>query len=271
MKKGGDDGAEEKGDDGAGDAAGEFARPENDEGERSGGENGVGPIDGAGVFGEHFHFFGEFGGNIIDGEAEEIFDLRAEDDDRDAAGETGGDGIGDELDHRAEARETHDEEHDAGHSGADDEILNAVLRDGGVNDANESAGGSADLHAGTAERRDEKTGDDGGPETGLRFDAGGDAEGHGERKGDDADGESGGEVGGEVRAGVSFERGEKSRVERKSRARFFRHGRAFSNILISLCLYQKGRDRQTRGLASEEQESADKGEIRAGGRKLLGC
>jgi hypothetical protein len=61
-------------------------------------------------------------------------------------------------------------------------------------DDDEGAGGAADLGGRSAERGDQKAGDDGAVDSGLRREAGGDGKGHGQRKSDQAYGDSGDQI-----------------------------------------------------------------------------
>ena len=64
------------------------------------------------------------------GQAAEILDLRAEDENGDAAGESRRDRIGNEFDHGAQAGQAHDHKQHPGHDRADGEIFSAIF---GVN------------------------------------------------------------------------------------------------------------------------------------------
>ena len=86
-----------------------------------------------------------------------------------------------------------DEQH-AGHQRGDGESVDAVLLHDAVDDHDERAGRSADLHARAAERGDEEAGDDGGPQAAVRRHAAGDRERDRERQRDDADDDARGEV-----------------------------------------------------------------------------
>ncbi len=57
------------------------------------------------VAGEGFHAQPEDAGNFVEVQAEEVFDLRAGDQDGDAVGESDDDGAGNELDRGAQAGE----------------------------------------------------------------------------------------------------------------------------------------------------------------------
>ena len=133
----------------------------------------------------------EFAGNGADAKAEEVLDLRGGDQDGDAVGESDDDRAGDESHRCTEAGEGHGDEDDAGHERDHSRPLMPKRRDDAGDDDDERSGRPADLRSRAAQRGDEKTGDDGGVEAGLRSDSGGDAEGHGERQGHQADGDAG--------------------------------------------------------------------------------
>ena len=86
------------------------------------------------------------------------------------------------------------DQQNAGHDRAHEQAVDAVDGDDAGDDDDEGAGGSADLSPRAAEGRDQKSGDDGGVDSGLRSDAGGDGEGHGQRQSDEADGDAGDEI-----------------------------------------------------------------------------
>src|SRR5262249_41045845 len=103
------------------------------------------------------------------------------------------------------------------HERRDREAIDAVALDDSVDDDDERARGTADLDARAAERRDEESRDDGGPETGRGGEAAGDREGDRQRDRDDADDDAGregadaevaagGEGGAGLRRGVAAER-----------------------------------------------------------------
>ncbi len=112
----------------------------------------------------------------------------------DAVGESDDDGPRDEANGGAEAGKSHGQQDDSGHQRDHGEAGQAEAGDDAGDDDDECAGGSADLGARAAQGGDEKTGDDGGVESGLRRDSRGDAKGHGERQRDQADGDAGKKV-----------------------------------------------------------------------------
>ena len=132
--------------------------------------------------------------NFIQLQSEEVFDLRAGDQDRDAVGEADDDRPRNELDRRAHAGEAHDHQQDAGHHRAHEQAVDAVLGDDAGDHDDERAGRPADLRPRAAQRRDQKAGDDRAVDAGLRRESGGDGERHGQRQRDQADGDAGNQV-----------------------------------------------------------------------------
>ena len=159
-------------------------------------------VDGMGVGGEGLDAGEEFRRQVVDLQAEEILDLRHEDDDGDTVGETDDDGDRDEADQLPHARDAHCQQKGASQHGRTEQVHEAVGGNDAVNDRDECAGGAADLHARAAEERGQQAGDDGGPDAGGRGTAAGDGEGHGERQGENADGDARSEVLAELRARV---------------------------------------------------------------------
>src|SRR5215813_6516279 len=122
---------------------------------------------------EDVDFAGEIRGDRVGYlEPEVVLDLSAEDENGDAAGEADCDWIRDVFDHRAETGESHDQQDDSCHDCADEQIARAVLLADAVQDNDESAGRAANGDARTAERRNQKTSNYGGEDSGLRLDAG---------------------------------------------------------------------------------------------------
>ena len=124
-------------------------------------------------------------------EAQQILDLRREDDDRDAAREARHDRVRDELDRASEPRQAERDEDQAGENRADRQAFDPVAGDDPVHDDDEGARRPADLDAAASEERDQESRDDGGDEPLLRRHAGGDREGESERNRDDADDDAG--------------------------------------------------------------------------------
>ncbi len=154
---------------------------------------------------EGSHFFNEVGGNGIKLKTEKILDLRGEDEDGDAVGETDRDRTGDIPDDRSHPRSAHENENKAGHHGADRQIGQAVLLDDPVDDDDKGAGGPADLHPRTSQSRDDETGNDGGENARAGRDARGDAKSHGQGKRHDSHRDARHHVGGELRPRIVFQ------------------------------------------------------------------
>jgi hypothetical protein len=141
--------------------------------------------------GQRLHAQPEDTGNFFQFEAEEIFHLRAGDEDGNAVGKADDDGTRNVLYRGAHAGQAHDDENDAGHHRAHEQAVDAVRGDDAGDDDHEGSGGAADLGGRSAERGDQKAGHYGAIDSGLRREAGGDGEGHGERQSDQAYGDSG--------------------------------------------------------------------------------
>jgi hypothetical protein len=95
-------------------------------------------------------------GTLSELQAEEIFHLRAGDQNGDAVGEADHDGARNELDGGAHAGDAHDHQQNSGHHGAHEKSVDAMKRDDAGHDDDEGAGGSADLSFGAAQQRDQE-------------------------------------------------------------------------------------------------------------------
>ena len=113
---------------------------------------------------------------------EEILHLRGEDQQRNPGGEARGHRIGDIFDQRPQPQEPEDDEQDARHQRRQDKPLVAVPGHDAVNDDDERARRPADGEPAPAEKRHEKTGDDGRIQPPFRRQAGSDGERKRERK-----------------------------------------------------------------------------------------
>ena len=139
-------------------------------------------------------------------QSQKVFDLRGEDGEGDARGETHHDGIGNELDHAAQAEHPEQHQEDAGHDGGHQQPRQAETLHHSVDDDDEGTGGSADLHAASAQSRDDYAGHNGGenPHSGadgvlhIPTGRGGDGERDGQREGNNADHQPGQQIGREV-------------------------------------------------------------------------
>ena len=137
-------------------------------------------------------------------QAEQIADLRAGDQDGDAVGEADHDRPRDVLHRGPEPGDAEQDQHHAGHQGAHEQPVEAVGGDDAGHDHHECPGGSADLHARAAERRDREAGDRAAIQAGLRRQPRCDGERHGQRQGDEPDGDAGDDVGCQQSGRVPF-------------------------------------------------------------------
>jgi hypothetical protein len=158
------------------------------------------------VLGQYAQLGEEVRRHLRDREAQQVLHLRQRDQHGDAVGESDHDADRHIANQRSEPQQAHHEQQHAGAGGCDQQVGQPEAFDDAVDDHDEGAGGSADLHTGASQQGDQRTGDDRGPEAGFRLEAGGDGEGHGKRQGHDADRESCTEVGAEPRARVSAQR-----------------------------------------------------------------
>ncbi len=127
-------------------------------------------------------------------QAEEIFDLGAGDQHRDAVGKPDDHRPRNKLHRRAHAGRAQHDEYGARHHRAHVQAVDAVHGDDPGDHDDERAGGPANLSLRSAQGGDQKAGDDGAVDAGLRRQSGGDGEGHGQRQGHQADGDSGDDV-----------------------------------------------------------------------------
>ena len=146
------------------------------------------------IAGERIHALPEDSGNFVEMHSEEIFDLRAGDEDGDAIGESDDDGPGNEFHASAKSGRAHDDEQDSSHDGAHEQAVNAVNGDDPRDHDDERAGRAADLSLGSAEGGDQESGDHRAVDAGLRRESRGDGKCHREWKGDEADCDAGDQV-----------------------------------------------------------------------------
>ena len=144
--------------------------------------------------GEGFHPQPEFAGNLGQLQAEEILDLRAGDQHRDAVGKTDHHRARNKLHRRAHAGCAQHNEDGARHHGAHVQPVNAMHGDDPGDHDDESAGGSANLSLRSAQCRDQKAGDHRAVDAGLRRQSRCDGKGHGQRQGHQPDRDSGDDV-----------------------------------------------------------------------------
>ena len=104
---------------------------------------------------------------MIDLQAEEVPDLRAGDDQRDAVGEPHDNGPRDEAHRGAKPEQPRGRQQDARHHRAHEQAVHAVARHDASHDYDERAGGPADLELRSPSAEIEKSGDDGAVDAGL--------------------------------------------------------------------------------------------------------
>ena len=124
-------------------------------------------------------------------QAEEIFDLRAGNQHRDAVGKADHHRPRNELHRRAHAGCAQHDQDGARHDGAHVQAVNAMHRDDPRNHDDEGAGGPANLSFRSAQRGDQKASDHRAVNAGLRRQSRCDGESHSERQCHQADGDSG--------------------------------------------------------------------------------
>ncbi len=170
-------------------------------------------VDGMRVGGQGLDAAEELGRQVVDLQAEEILDLGEENDHRDAVGEADDHGDRNETDELPHAGDAHGEQEDAGENGGAHQVGVTVNGDDAIDDGDEGAGRATDLHARSAEERNDEAGDDGSPDACSGRNAGGDREGHGERQGEHADRDSRGQILAELRPVVGWQAVQQLRVE----------------------------------------------------------
>ena len=104
-------------------------------------------------------------------QAQKIFDLRQRHQHRNAIGETNHHGHGDEADQVAQLEQAHGKQQHARHRGGQDQVGHAMALHNAVDDDDEGARWPANLHPAAAQQRNQKAGNDGGEQTGLRAQA----------------------------------------------------------------------------------------------------
>jgi hypothetical protein len=145
----------------------------------------------------------EVAGNVLDRDAEEVLDLRAGDEQRDAVREADHDRPRDEAHGGAESRHSRGDQERAGHHRAHEQARDAVLCHDGADDHDECSGRSANLVARAPEGGDEETDHDCAVDPRLRLQPGRDGKRHGQRECDQPDGDAGHQIQGEHTAGVA--------------------------------------------------------------------
>ena len=130
-------------------------------------------------------------------QSEEVLDLCGENGDGNTARKAHHDGVRDELDDGAELARTEQNEEHAGHHRGNHQPRQSELgvTHNAVDNDDEGARRSANLHPASAQGRDDETADDGRQNALRRRHARGDAKGYGKRKGHNAHYQAGHEVG----------------------------------------------------------------------------
>ena len=169
----------------AGHATGHAGPYENNgQGHRAHGQGNA--IDAAGMFGVGDDFFVKFSGRRRHRQSKEITNLGGENQDRDPAGEANRDRIRDELDDLAEFEKTHDHQQRARQHRGDGQPAVAELLNRVVDQHDEGARWTADLHTAPAERRNQETGHHRGIQPLLGLHPRGDGQRDGQRQRDNA-------------------------------------------------------------------------------------
>ena len=106
--------------------------------------------------------------NFLEMQPEEILDLRARDQHRNPIRKSNYDRPRNEFHSRAQARDAHDHQQHAGHHGAHEQSIHAVHRDDPRHHHHKRAGRPANLHLRSAQRRNQKSGDDRAVNSSLR-------------------------------------------------------------------------------------------------------
>jgi hypothetical protein len=143
---------------------------------------------------KRFHPQPEFAGNFGQLQAEEIFDLRAGYQHRDAVGKTDHDRPRNKFHRRTHAGRTQDNEDGSRHDGTHVQAVNTVRGNNPGNHDDEGAGGPANLSLGSAEGGDQEAGYHGAVNAGLRSEARCNRKCHCQRQGNQPDRNSGDEV-----------------------------------------------------------------------------
>src|SRR5262249_16388365 len=133
------------------------------------------------------HTAEKISGNRIETQAEEITDLRAGDENGNAVCESNDDRSWKILYGSTHARDAEQQEQNTGHHRTNEKAADAVFGNDSCHDYYERAGRAAYLGFRTAERRNQKTSNDGAIKAGLRREPRGNRESHRERKRDEAD------------------------------------------------------------------------------------
>ena len=144
--------------------------------------------------GKSLHSQPEFAGNLVQVQAEKIFDLGARDQDRDAVGKSDYDRARNKLHRCAHTGCAQDDEYRARHDRTHVQAVDAVYGDDAGDDDDKCTCRPADLSLRSAQSGDQEPGHDGAIDAGLRCQPGSDRERHGQRQCHQADRDPGNHV-----------------------------------------------------------------------------
>ena len=136
-----------------------------------------------GVRRQHLDAFEKLRRHLIDLQTKEILDLGQEDHHRNAIGEANHHRHRNEADQLPQPGQPHRQQQHPGQQGGAKQIDKAVGDDNAVNDRNERPGRPANLHPRTSEQRNQKTGNDAGPDPCCRRHTAGNGKRHRQRQG----------------------------------------------------------------------------------------
>ena len=193
-------------------AAGQL-RPQGDECHRANAHTGTPPVDGRQRPDVGYPFFNEVAGYVLHRQAQQVLNLSGKNRQRNTARETDDNGIRDVLDDCSQVQHAkHDEEHTS-HQRGNGQPLEAVLLDNTINNNNERARRTTNLHLGATKDGYKESSNDGGDNTLLGRHARSDTECNSQRQCDNTYNDSGQQVGGELLLRVVLERREKLRLK----------------------------------------------------------
>ena len=171
---------------------------------RSGNAHGKPPADDQHQHGEHcecggfvgesaevcrqcFYSQPEHAGNFVEMKPEEILDLSASDQYRDAVGETDHNRTGNKLDRCAQSRDAHNDKQHTCHDRAHKQAIHAMNSNDARHHDHERSGRPANLRLRSAQCGDKESRDDGAIDARLRSKSRGNSERHGQRQRDQTD------------------------------------------------------------------------------------
>ena len=156
-------------------------------------------------------------------QAEKIFDLRGEDGERDPGRKTDNNGIGNKLNHTPQTKHTEQHKEETGHDRGNQQSGKTETLDHAVDDDDESPRGATDLHATSAQCRDDDPGHNSRQDTHTGADCvlhvtarrGGDGKSDGQREGDDAHHQTGEQIGGKIGTTITAKIPQQARAKTK--------------------------------------------------------